>query len=344
MQEILEQPTALRRTTHFLQQTLQHDQTLFCELFTRQPVQTIVLTGMGSSLAAAQYGAYLFGQAGFRSVALDTSEVLYYQQSLLNSHTLLIVISQSGRSAEICKLLDMFGGCMPILGITNAPDSPVARRSTFVLPLQAGVEQAASTKTYTCTLAALYLLVNALRDTLPEGVVALQRLSDQMERTLPLWRDLTRAAAQMLHARASILCLGRGPSFSTASAAELLFQEVAKVPTHAMTTGNFRHGALEALSPKVGYVIFESLPPTRDADHRLARQLGASNSPARDHLLMVGAAKVDDLEMLCVQAEDERLQPLVAILPIQWLTLNLALERGIASDTYNFAQKVTENE
>lgn len=342
LQELLAQPEALRCTV----EALTSDKSLigireFVSLW--QP-QTVVLTGMGSSLAAAYYGAYLLNQQGIRGFAVDTSELLYYGQRTLDQQVLLIVISQSGQSAEMSKLLDRLAHCVPIIGITNTVDSPLACRSTITLQLHAGPEYGASTKTFTCSLAALYLLVNSLCDSLHDGAASLYNLSKTMEQSLPRWGEQAEQVGQMWREIYSVICIGRGPAYSTAAAAEMLFQEVAKLPTHAITGGNFRHGPIEALSEKVGYLILESASPTIGLDHKLARELTTPNSPVHNKVVMVGKNEIEGVYPFPIACENERLQPLLGIVPVQLLALALATQRDVLSNNYRFGQKVTLHE
>src|SRR5579859_1943916 len=126
--ELSEQPEALRCTVEALAQD--KSLTQIGEFLRQWQTQTVILTGMGSSLAAAYYGVYLLGEYGIHSFAVDTSELLHYRQRMVERHTLLVVISQSGQSAELCKLLDILACTVPIIGITNTAESPLARRST----------------------------------------------------------------------------------------------------------------------------------------------------------------------------------------------------------------------
>jgi len=331
-QEIWEQPDALRRTVT----ALKHDETLL-SLPEWWQAEMVVLTGMGSSLAAAHYGAYLLTQHGHRAIAIDTAELLYYQRSLLDSHTLLVVVSQSGRSIEACKLLEFAGDRLPVLGITNTADSAVARLSTKTLHVRAGQERCASTKTYTCTLAALYVLVGALRGMLTDHVAAMERVNRAMIGLLPIWAEQAQSASAIVSGKQSVICIGRGPAFCTASAAELLFQEVAKLPARSIGGGAFRHGPLEALSDTVSYVIVEGPVATRDLDRALACEMGA----AQNNLIGVSSSAMGLAFTMYTSAEADFVQPILAVVPLQLLALEAAHRRGVDPDAYRYTQKVT---
>jgi glutamine---fructose-6-phosphate transaminase (isomerizing) len=342
VRELWEQPAALSRTVRELAQ----DQALLtARLFVESsPIRTVILTGMGSSLAAAHYGAYLLNQDSINAFAMETGELLHYSRGILGKNTLLIMISQSGASAEIRRLLDVVAGTLPILGITNTFESQLAQRCDIRLLMHAGMEQAPSTKTYTCTLAALYLLTGALRDDLNGRVAALAHSIETIQSSLLGWAEQAKQASRVFETCRALVCFGRGPCYSVASAAAMLLQEVVKVPAHAITGGNFRHGPVEALSSEIGYLMVESPNPTREFDINLVREIAAPGSPACGHVIVVGSGEGEDQPVLSVRSDDEQITPLLAMVPIQLLSAALAESRGVSLDEYRFARKVTTGE
>src|SRR5262249_53453932 len=117
----------------------------------------IVLTGMGSSFHAFHCLNLTLLEAGWTPVLMETSELVHYGRSLLDEETLVIVASQSGRSAETLRLLEE-NRRSPILAITNTADSPLAKACEYPLLLQAGPESSGSCKTYASTILALRCL------------------------------------------------------------------------------------------------------------------------------------------------------------------------------------------
>src|SRR5437762_6679769 len=87
----------------------------------------------------------------------ETSELIYFMPQLMDSRTLMLVVSQSGCSAEIIRLLDRNGGTT-VLGVTNDATSPLAAKSNVLALIQAGPEASVSCKTTTASLAALALI------------------------------------------------------------------------------------------------------------------------------------------------------------------------------------------
>jgi fructoselysine-6-P-deglycase FrlB-like protein len=128
LRDLLEQPDALRRT---LALPLA-DELLEIGASLRGPRPPfVVLTGMGSSFHALHPLAIRLAQAGIRAVMLETSELIYYWNNLIGTDTILIAVSQSGRSAEMLRLLELNSGRSTLIGITNDIGSPLAQAATL---------------------------------------------------------------------------------------------------------------------------------------------------------------------------------------------------------------------
>jgi len=156
----------------------------------------IIFTGMGSSSSAVYPSLLRLIEGGIDARSIEASELLYYQAQAITSDTLLIVISQSGRSAEIAPLLDLARQQQAsVLGITNTPDSLLHQQAHASLVMRAGAEATVATKTYTCTLALLHLLTSwFLQDDLDDAVRTLRSLADTIGEHLPCWHQLSTVA------------------------------------------------------------------------------------------------------------------------------------------------------
>ena len=154
LQDILSEPESLRTALdRYAAQTL----TDVAARLKRGEFSNVVLTGMGASYCAA-YPTWLRLTALPIPVSwVETSELLHYAPGLVNARTLLVVISQSGRSAELLSLISGEEVAHPALlvGVTNDLESPLAQQAQVVLPIHAGPERTASTRTYLNSLATL---------------------------------------------------------------------------------------------------------------------------------------------------------------------------------------------
>jgi glutamine---fructose-6-phosphate transaminase (isomerizing) len=158
--DLLSQPDALRDTIGQLSES-KGLQTLARRL-QKGRFRNVVLTGMGSSFHGLNPLLLQLTNAGHAAILVETSELIYYRRRLLTPDTLLIAVSQSGRSIEIVRLLNENHRQAPIIAVTNTADSPLGRRSTAMVLTCAGEEYSVSCKTYVCALLALRFLGDQL--------------------------------------------------------------------------------------------------------------------------------------------------------------------------------------
>ncbi len=132
----------------------------------------ILLTGMGSSLYATDSVRSLLTQNGYQAVSLSSFELSRYQSQQIDDKTLVIAISQSGRSFEVVEVLEKAGQKTVTVGISNNPDSKVFAMADFGLPLVGGVEKSITSITYAHTMLLLNLLAHALIGRLDEAFMS----------------------------------------------------------------------------------------------------------------------------------------------------------------------------
>ncbi|HEX2984732.1 MAG TPA: SIS domain-containing protein, partial [Ignavibacteriales bacterium] len=106
VKEILSQPESLETTLNYYA-SLKGEEKLrsFTELYKKSDFRQIIFTGMGSSYFISYAASCLFNDLGIHACAMNASELLYYNYSLITEKTLLVCISQSGESIEVVKLL-----------------------------------------------------------------------------------------------------------------------------------------------------------------------------------------------------------------------------------------------
>jgi len=216
----------------------------------------VVFTGMGSSLFAA-YPAQAFLTAnGIRAVLWETSELLHYHLRFLGPDTLLVVISQSGETIEVTRLLACIPPGVNVVGVGNVTGSTLQRRAALFLPMLAGAQDAVSTKTYTCAVAALMYLAFALAERDPEPLTqALNRIAETQERILERRGVTAPSLAEYLGLPPYMGFLARGADLSTAHQGALMFKEVARLGAESASGGEFRHGPIEIVTPAQRYIV-----------------------------------------------------------------------------------------
>ncbi len=337
--EVYEQPAALHHTLDALATDVRQVERHAVQL-QQGKLRRVIFTGMGSSYWAAFPCMIALHERDITAFALESSEFMYYHRALLDEQTLVVAISQSGRSVEVVKLLDAISPQTPVIGITNDPQSPLAQRSTTRLLFKAGEELTVSTKTYTCTLAALHLLAAALTGGSTQTAIdEVRQVADAMERSLPAWNTRALGIVERIQPVAFVIFVGRGPSRASCMTSALITKETAKIPTEGMVSGQFRHGPMEVVAPGITTVIFAGPGQTRDLNLSLARDL-----TGREGSVVVVGADVPKALTVEVPAASEMLTPVAEIVPVQLIAAQLAARRGLEVGTFRFGQKITTTE
>ena len=213
----------------------------------------IVLTGLGSSFHGLYPLLLRLVRTGHSAFLVETAELIHTQSALLDKHTLVIVVSQSGRSAETVQLLELLGARSSrpfVIGITNTSDSPLALQADAVVPLRAGAESSVSCKTYLATLVALEWLGGALgADDRTELLREVEQAAPVVRDYLANWRthvaQLVADFTQLRH----LFLLGRGVSLAAAGTGALILKESTRFHAEGMSCPAFRHGPLEMVAP-----------------------------------------------------------------------------------------------
>jgi glucosamine--fructose-6-phosphate aminotransferase (isomerizing) len=334
IQDILAQPEALAATLRQIPQAAADLRSLVARLkagaFSR-----IVLTGMGSSLAALYPFWFRLIEAGYAPVIIETSELLYDAANLITDDTLLVIVSQSGRSAEIVRLIEQRGRAT-VLAVTNDETSPLAQAAEVVVLTTAGTESNVSCKTYVCSLAALALVSDVLAQNPVEPPCRdqLQGTSEIMTAYLNHWQEYATSLGELLSGSSLIIC-GRGPSLAGVHYSALILKEAAKVHTEGLSAPQFRHGPMELAKTAVRVLVYEGQGSTVPLNRRLvadvtgvggrAYLIGDTNQPEAFHLPAAPPAAL----------------PILEILPMQLLSVGLAWHNQLEPGQFYIGSKIT---
>jgi glucosamine--fructose-6-phosphate aminotransferase (isomerizing) len=290
---------------------------------------------MGSSYWACRPLYLRLLRAGLTPVLVETSELIHYERNWLTPDTLVVAVSQSGRSAEIVRLMELARGACSIVGVTNTPDSPLATLSTAALLMHAGPEFTVSCKTYLATLLALEWLGNLLC-----GADSASLLAEARETLVPLgdylrpWPAHVAEWLPLLDGVSSLFLVGRGASVATAETGGLILKESTHTHAEGLSAAAFRHGPFELLSDSVFVLVFEG----DELAAPFSRKLVADIRDAGGRAALVSPHVAGSLR---IPATSDRLRPLMEILPVEMLTLALAALKGREPGRFEHATKVT---
>lgn len=219
-------------------------------------VKKIVIVACGSAYHTGMTSKYIFEGMARIPVEVDLASEFRYRDPILTDGTLVIVISQSGETADSLAALREAKekGCK-VLGIVNVVGSSIAREADNVMYTWAGPEIAvATTKAYSCQLIALYLLAMKfahVRGTISEGELAemiedLKKLPAQVEMLLNNKDRIQKFANRYLAAK-SIFFIGRGIDYAISMEGSLKLKEVSYIHSEAYAAGELKHGTISLI-------------------------------------------------------------------------------------------------
>ena len=301
----------------------------------------VLITGMGASMFASIPFEYALCARGIDATLVEAAELLHYRQACYGD-ALWIIVSRSGESIEIKRLLDLPSDGRTILGVTNEPESFLARKAHVALHIGSKADEIVAIQTYTGTLLTLHILLR-LMDASPETVYTeilniLPRFAAQVQTELDCQHDWDDFLGQPF----PMALLARGPAMASALEGALLFNEIAKFPAFASPIASFRHGPIEVADEKFRAVVFASAGRTRELNLALGEELARFGAEVR----MIGQRTKEPSPLVWHETPDvpEELAPLFDILPLQVAATRLAELQGIWPGSFRYTPQVAVEE
>jgi glutamine---fructose-6-phosphate transaminase (isomerizing) len=337
LRDLLDQPAALRKTSNALDRQSLDD---LPRRFRHKRFDRIVLTGMGSSFHACHSIAGTLAMTGYPVCHLETAELIHAQSGLLSPRTLLIAVSQSGQSTEVVRLLERIPAGCHLVGLTNQPDSPLARHARTSICTQAGTETSVACKTYLASIAALIWLTQSLQIPAPTPPAATQfnAVAGALESYLQRWDSHVRTLAELMGSSRRVYVTGRGSSLAAVGNAGLILKESAGCFAEGMSSPAFRHGPLEVLDNRTCVFILAGPESLASLNRSLYQDLLRFHP--KTHLV----DRQNPRPALQLPSVPDALLPLVELLPFQMLGLAIARMTGRDPGVFRRATKVTTKE
>ena len=352
--EIMEQPDALRRC---LSPRIREGDIMFEDLSLSQEflqnMRRIYIVACGSSCHVGMVGKYHLERLTRIPVEVALGSEFRYMDPIVDRHTLVIVISQSGETLDTMAALRearRLGG--RILSIVNVVGSSIARESNQVLYTWAGPEIAvATTKAYTTQLALLSLLALWMARRLgavsgeefQAALAAFQELPGKMEEVLSR-RDSIQYLASRYFNHDSIFFIGRNLDYALGLEGSLKLKEISYIHSEAYAAGELKHGTISLIEDGTLVVALSTY--------------GKLFSKAMSNVIEVKARGADVLS-LTVESRGEEMRhtadgvmsipdihelllPCLGVVPLQLFAYYVALMRGCDIDKpRNLAKSVT---
>lgn len=337
--DILRQPAQFRQALRF------HSKSGFAE-FAQAAARLagcarILVVGIGASYNAGLAMVHSLNRERPEATLVDASE--FDSVPPLTGDTGVILLSRSGRSIELVRAAQRCAreGARTV-ALTNDPISPVALQVNCHIRLAVEFDHAVSIVTYSSiiligTLFAVYRRDPAAAKAIFDPVLL---ACDAVEERLPRWQEVAAILPAGFAARFTYF-LGRAESFASAGAGMLLWEEVAKVPAAALTTGTFRHGPQEVLRNPMNVVLW--LEENANFDHDL--HLIADLAKVGAHVVAIAPRPVREArESWVMPAVPRDFQAVFNCVPVQLLAESLASQLGVDGDSFIYCKYIVEKD
>ena len=354
LKEIFEQPRALENA---VRGRMDHEEAtakfggLNMTTAELREVDQIVIAACGTSWHAALVGEHLLEEFAHIPVEVEYASEFRYRNAPLETHTLVLVITQSGETADtLASLREARRRGHKVLSICNVVGSTIAREADGGIYLHAGPEiGVASTKAFTSQVTVLTLLallmgrirMLALNRGL-ELIRALEALPEQMEKILAQ-NELIKSIALRYAAAEDFFFLGRLYNFPVALEGALKLKEISYIHAEGYPAAEMKHGPIAMIDEKTPTVIVIPSGVLYEKTFSNPAEIKARNGPVialatEDNAKI--ASKVEDVIFLPQTLEP--LFPLLAVIPLQLLAYHIAVARGCDVDKpRNLAKSVT---
>ena len=347
LKEIDEQPAVLRRISEYYYSS-KEDKLAPQLLDDLQKADRLYIVAAGTSYHAGLVARQLFEELADIPVEVQLASEFGYHMPKLSAHPFFIFLSQSGETADSRQVLDQVRHLnYPTLTITNVINSTLAREAEYSLPLCAGPEVAvASTKAYIAQIAVQAILAQKLG--LQKKIAAASELDVAQQlglaanaiQTIVDQKDyLGQLSHDYFSQQNAAFFIGRGNGYAVAIEAALKLKEVSYVHAEGFAAGELKHGTIaliEEQTPVVAFILEQSTAAHTRSNVKEVLSRGA-------HTLIISKQSLaQEGDQLVVADLDERLMPLVAIVPAQLFAYYTAVERGNDVDQpRNLAKSVT---
>ena len=342
LQDVLTQPQELRQALSYYQSgevTGKLD-----EIAGLKP-ERVIFSGMGSSHFCALAPSLFLKQHGIPSEVISAGELLHYESPVLNERTLLVLISQSGESAEIVHMIERLPKEIKVIAITNQPGSTLDRRGNYSFYIHVSPEKSVTTRTYLGSAVLVQLVAQALCGLTREGLwEEFKRITGCMEDYLKDYEAQMDRLKSFAGGMQYLCIIGRGYALETVQAGALFLREVLRFPALDLDSAEFRHGPMEMVQQDFHGIVLAAAGATQELNIKLAADIADKEG----RVILVTDEKCpaeelnkrDNVLVVRLPETEEWLAPFLQILPIQLLANTLAQERKIPVGEFRWGSKV----
>lgn len=353
LKEIHEQPTAIKTTISPRITNGMPDLTE-CGITpdTLRDLNRIFVVACGTAMHAGMVGKYITEKLARVPVIVDIASEFRYRDPILDSRDLVIIISQSGETADslaAMRLAKKLGA--KTLAIVNAKGSSIAREADMLIYTHAGPEIAvASTKAYMVQIAVMYLLAFELafaKGAIDEAeckrlTALLQQTPDQIAAILEKKADAQYIASSLINAD-SLLFIGRGLDYALSMEGSLKLKEISYIHSESYAAGELKHGTISLVTEDMPVIAIATQSALFDKTISNIKEVKARGAKVT-LVCKEGYEPDEDVADLKFGLPDfdEFLMPMLAVVPLQLIAYYTSVLRGNDVDKpRNLAKSVT---
>ncbi len=354
LKEIHEQPVAVKTTiTPRIEEGLPNLSECGITVESLRSFKNIFIVACGTAMHAGMVGKYIIEKMARVSVTVDIASEFRYREPLLDTNDLVIIISQSGETADskaVLSLAKQTGA--KTLAIVNVKGSSIAREADMVIYTHAGPEIAvASTKAYMVQLSVMYLL--AFEMAYAKGRIdeekcrrltsALVDMPDIIEKTIDRVVDMCQYVSTKLITADSLLYIGRGLDYALSMEGSLKLKEISYIHSESYAAGELKHGTISLITdgmPVIAVATQNTLLEKTVSNIKEVKARGAMTIVICDEDADIDPDAID----YCIRIPkiSEMLMPMVATVPMQLLAYYTSVNKGNDVDKpRNLAKSVT---
>lgn len=310
------------------------------DIFNIKKYKSIDIVACGSAAFAGYIGKYYIEKyANIRTNVHYASEYRY-QKNFFDKDTLVILISQSGETADTLAAMKLANEHdIDTLSIVNRRDSSIARESKYVIYTPAGIEIAvATTKAYLAQVIILILLAIKNSSMEEEGIRELKLLPNIITKYI---NDFNyKKIAKLVSDKKNVFYLGRGIDYYLALEGSLKLKEISYIHSEAFPAGELKHGSISLIDEDFGVI---AIVLDKSISDKTISNLKEVSSRGAEVIAITNIDKDDfSIHKILLDNHSEFLTPLTAIIPMQLLAYNTALIKGYDIDKpRNLAKSVT---
>ncbi len=353
MKEIHEQPQAIRNTLGSVIKDGKIDlSTVGISEADIQGTDTIYIIGCGSAYHVGMVAQYVIEDITRKRVRVELASEFRYRKPILKARDLVIVISQSGETADtLAALREAKDQGVKTLAIVNVLGSSIAREADAVFYTQAGPEiSVATTKAYSAQLVACYALAvefgrqcgEVTNEQYSHFLEELMSLPDKVEKTLEDKERIQWFAAKYANAK-DVFFIGRGIDYAMAMEGSLKMKEISYIHSEAYAAGELKHGTISLIED--GTLVVTTITQSGLYEKTQSNMVEVKTRGA--YLMALtnyGNYSVEDVAdfVVYVPQTDEHFSASLAVVPLQLMAYYVSVAKGLDVDKpRNLAKSVT---